>query len=301
MATKESAQSVKPVTPIESMESMESIQQDEFCSGNFINKEAKLPKIQPLRGANAKQVCYFINEANAALAGWKSTEIPLTEYTYEASGESEMGYALQSMRMLVCAKSPLMLYDKAATKEAKNWVLLGEYDRDLRTEGTGTCRFYHVILVDKNNQPMHSIPFLYAAKDSNQYSFSVAYDQFCKTINFCHAMANGIPPLDKTSEFYSLCVFAFTVKRDLVGDKQKSAACLIGEWEKPTQENWKNYFVGYDQKLKQNAWGLLMPAVKIAIPGLPAVEESTTLALPATAEEFEAQRKQLKSAEVSPF
>lgn len=292
MATKE-----KSAQPVESVESMQPVQ-DEFCSPTFINKEAKLPKIQPLRGANPKQVCYFINQQNAALAGWKATDIPLSEYTYEGSGETEQGYALQSMRMLVCSKSPLMMYDKQATKEAKNWVLLGEYDQDLKRDGVGTCRFYHVMLLDKNNKPMHSIPFLYAAKDSNQYSFSVAYDQFCKAINFCHALANNIPPLDKTSEFYSLCVFAFTVKRDLVGDKQKSPACLISEWEKPTQENWKQYFVGYDQDMKQKTWGLLQPSVKLALPGLPMAEETPTsaLPLPATAEEFEAQRKQLKSA-----
>jgi hypothetical protein len=50
--------------------------------------------------------------------------------------------------------------------------------------------------------------------------------------------------------FKSLCVFAFTTKRELAGDKTKSPACKVVSYEKPTLETWKDYFVGFDSEVK---------------------------------------------------
>jgi hypothetical protein len=136
-------------------------------------------------------------------------------------------------------------------------------------------------LLDANNQPLHTVPLSYLAKGSNQASFSVEWQKLVDEITACHAIASGIAARPKNALFKSLCVFAFTVARELVGKKQKSPACRVVSHELPTMENWRDYFVGYDATLKTQVWDGLQPTLPLLVPG----ETTEVPALAASVEE----------------
>ncbi len=66
----------------------------------------------------------------------------------------------------------------------------------------------------------------------------------------------------------------------MVGDKQnKSWCCRVVSHEKPTVENWTNYFIGYTH-LKDYTWAALEPGQKIDVLSVGAIagsEEMTAL------------------------
>jgi hypothetical protein len=137
------------------------------------------------------------------------------------------------------------------------------------------------LLLDANNQPLHTVPLSYVAKGANNATFSAEWQKLTEEITACHAIANGIAARPKNSQFKSLCVFAFTVARELVGKKQKSPACRVVSHESPTMENWREYFVGYDASLKTQVWDGLQPTLPLMVPS----ETTLVPALPSSVEE----------------
>lgn len=246
-------------------------EKDEFCSPEFLDPNAKLPRIQALRGTSPKNCGYFISVDQMAMAGWKDfDEKHLTEYTYESSGETEQGILIQNPRMLVCPKTPVLGYDRKLSLEPNaSTVILGKYNAEMKEdENVGNMQFFQVFLLDKDNQPLHQIPLLYRAAGANQASFSVHWQEFCKEINNCHSIVNGIAAKQKNNMFYSLAVFCFKTAREQAGSKQKSPACKVVEHEVPTLENWRNYFIGFNKSNKEYVWDCLEPKKPMAIPGV---------------------------------
>lgn len=125
------------------------------------------------------------------------------------------------------------------------------------------------------------VPLSYVAKEANHATFSAEWQKLIDEITAYHAIGNGIAARPKNSQFKSLCVFAFTVARELVGKKQKSPACRVISHESPTMENWREYFIGYDATLKNQAWDGLQPTMPMIVPG----ETTEVPALPASVEE----------------
>ena len=85
---------------------------DRFAAPEYVNPNARLPRIQALRGENGASECgYFITETEMAKAGWGSID-ETTMITYEYnSGGKERGLLIQSPRMLVVPRSPLFAFD----------------------------------------------------------------------------------------------------------------------------------------------------------------------------------------------
>jgi hypothetical protein len=63
-----------------------------------------------------------------------------------------------------------------------------------------------------------------------------------------------------------LCVFQFTVKRELAGDKAKSPACKVDTHEEPNQANWTQFFLGRHQETALKLLDLLTPSSKLCLP-----------------------------------
>ncbi len=257
------------------------VEPDEFASSEFIDANARLPRIQALRGMNAKFCGYFININEMAKAGFidfDSVANELIEYTFESSGETEQGLLLQKPRMLVCPRTPLLGFDRAATQETEQLVIVGHWQRSFKADDNiGNCQFYEVILLNEDNQPLHTVPLSYVAKGANQATFSQEWQKLTQEVTACHAISNGIAARPKDARFNSLCVFEPEVKRELVGQKQKSFTCRVTGHTVPTMETWKSFFVGYNQSLKKQVWDGLQPTLPPAIP--------ETLALPGVTEE----------------
>jgi hypothetical protein len=254
---------------------------DEFASSEFIDQNARLPRIQALRGMTPQLCGYFINIDEMAKAGFidfDSVADQLIEYSFESSGETEQGLLLQKPRLLVCPRTPLLGFDRAATKETEQLVIVGHWQRSFKDDDNiGNCQFYEIILLNEENQPLHSVPLSYIAKGANQATFSQEWQKLTQEVTACHAIANGIAARPKDARFKSLCVFELEVKRELVGQKQKSFTCRIVGHTIPTMETWKQFFVGYNPILKKQIWDGLQPTLPPAIP--------ETLALPGGVEE----------------
>ncbi len=258
------------IQTVEPVEQTFTAEKDIFCSTEFIDTEARLPRIQALRGTNPKLCGYFITIDEMAKAGWMDVsdyQDHIVTYNFESSGKEEQGLLFSAPRMLVCPRSPVLGYDRQASEEQKQLVILGIYQQDWKEDpNISNIQYYEVFLVNEQNQPLHSIPFAYAAKGANGASFSIEWQKFISEMTNCHGLANRIPARPKDNRFKSLCVFSFQTKRELVGSNQKSFACRVVGHETPTVENWKDYFVGFDNYLRQLAWDGLQPTLPPMLP-----------------------------------
>lgn len=271
----------------------------EFADPSFIDPNGRLPRIQAVRGEDPKQFGYFIPLGEMAKAGWADfDETQLIGYTFQ-NGAVEKGLLLQSPRMLVCPKTPLLAIDKEQGKELQTTVILGEYRLYKGQENIGNMQMFQIILLDANNKPLHQIPLMYKAKGTNQASFSTQWQAFCSEMNTVLSLVNkqhnqnqekNFSPKPKNNTFNSLLVFCPKLAREIVGDKQKSPALRVTDYEHPTLENWTKYFVGINKEVKEFAWQSLTPLEPMQIPGLPVSspavadlpEAVTVAALPAS-------------------
>ncbi len=272
--------------PISNPDSTPIAIRDRFAEPEYINPNARLPRIQALRGENGASECgYFITETEMAKAGWgEIDEQELIVYEYNSGGK-ERGLLLQSPRMLVVPRSPLFAFDRHLSRQEERLIVAGQYNKQLYSnrDKYGTAQCYEVLLLDAQNQPLHEIGLAYVAKGANQASFSTHWQQLVSEVTKCHAIANSIPARAKDARFNSLCVFQFTVKRELAGNNAKSPACKVNTHVVPTQENWEQFFLGRQDRIADRFLNLLAPTTELVLPTaniLSLVERSAEVALP---------------------
>lgn len=254
---------------------------DRFADAEYVNPNARLPRIQALRGENGASECgYFITEQEMAKAGWIDfDEKDMLVYEYNSGGK-ERGLLIQSPRMLVVPRSPLFAFDREGSQRENRLIVSGMYSKQLYSDRSkyGTAQCYEVVLLDKDNEPLHEIGLAYLAKGANQASFSQHWQQLVTEVTKCHAIANGIPARAKDVRFNSLCVFEFTVKRELAGTNAKSPACKVHSHVSPTQANWESFFMGRNDDVADRFLNLLCPTSELVLP------QNNVLALPAASD-----------------
>jgi Family of unknown function (DUF5895) len=235
---------------------------DQFASTDYNDPAAQLPKIQALRGEKGDVDCgYFVTEAEMQKAGWKSFAAKdLTTYSYNSGGQ-EQGLLLKTPRMLVVQRSPLFAFDRKASVQEKRMIVSGAYSRQAHKEREkyGLGQYYEVLLLDENNEPLHESPLGYLAKGANQSSFSSQWQQLVGEVTRHHAQANQIPARPKNSMFTCLCVFQFSVKRELAGSSMKSYACKVDGHVSPTAANWERFFLGRHEETADRFLNLMVP------------------------------------------
>jgi hypothetical protein len=242
---------------------------DRFAAPEYVNPNARLPRIQALRGENGASECgYFITETEMAKAGWRSIDESSTIVYEYNSGGKERGLLIQSPRMLVVPRSPLFAFDRQLSRSEGRLVVAGQYSKQLYSnrEQYGTAQCYEVLLLDEHNQPLHEIGLAYVAKGANQASFSCHWQQLVNEVTKCHAIANSIPARAKDARFNSLCVFQFDVKRELAGNNAKSPACKVHSHVVPTQANWEQFFLGRQDEVANRFLNLLTPTTELTLP-----------------------------------
>jgi Family of unknown function (DUF5895) len=261
------------ITPVIESTAIAPVEQDMFAAPEYVNQNARLPVIQALRGENGDKDCgYFIKEKDLASAGWKNiVEEDLIIYEYNSGGK-ERGLLIKNPRMLVVIRSPLFAFDRIQGRAEEKLIVVGKYDK--KKHGTskehkeqfGIGQVFEVILLDKNNNPLHDIGFAYIPKGANQATFSINWQKLVEEVTKCHAVANGIPNRGRDSRFNSMCVFDFQVKREIAGTTQKGAACKVDSYLSPTQETWEQFFVGRDEDVANHFLNLLTPTTPLALP-----------------------------------
>jgi len=256
-----------------------SIERDEFTGEVFIDRHAPLPTVIVLNDQHDHG--YFIPVSTMAKGGWIDfDESQLVSHTFR-SGDTEQGVLIRNPRMLACPKTELYQYDVKASSEQRMRVVVGLYNSELKDDpNIKTERLYLIFFLDQSNNPLHTSPLKYAARGVNGATFEAERRAFKAELEACHALTNLVPARPKNDVFHALGVFCFITKAELAGDKQKSWVCRVVAHEKPTAENWKNYFVGYSH-LKEYTWSALEPGHKIDISSVPALKEGSEItALP---------------------
>ncbi len=265
----------------------EAVIKDKFASDEYIDNNRPLPRIQPLRGESGADACgYFISAANMAAAGWIDFD-PDRIVSYEFnSGSTEEGILIKEPRMVVVEKTPLFAIDRAASTKAERMVCADIYRKSEHSDRSryGCARIYNVLLLDASNQLLHETPLVYLAKGANLASFAFHWQQLTDEVTKCHATANSIPARPRDARFKSLCVFQFTVKRELAGNNAKSPACKVRSHVEPSQDNWERFFLGRNDGMTNKVFDLLLPTQSLALPqsSQPSLlpQSSQALALP---------------------
>jgi hypothetical protein len=242
---------------------------DMFAAPEYVDPNARLPRIQALRGENGVDECgYFVKVDDLANSGWVDfDEKDLITYQYNSGGE-ELGLLIKKPRMLVKQYSPMFTIDKIASKEAEKQVIIGQYSKALHhdRELFQPAVAYEVLLLGADNKPLHEVPFAYIAKGANLGTFSTKWQECTKLITRLHAKANNIPAKEKDARFKAMCVFEFTVKRELAGTAAKSPSCKVDDFTKPTMDNWSDYFLGRNKETATNLLNILAPSSKLLLP-----------------------------------
>ena len=148
-------------------------ERDEFCAPQYLDPDAKLPRIQALRGNTPKLCGYFVAVDQMAIAGWENfDESQLVTYTFESTGAEEQGILIPNPRMLVCPKTPVLGFDRKQSNQSKSTVILGKYTQEMKAdENVCNIQYFQVFLLDKQNQPLHQIPLSYKATGASPSFF----------------------------------------------------------------------------------------------------------------------------------
>ncbi|MGH2415359.1 MAG: DUF5895 domain-containing protein, partial [Microcystaceae cyanobacterium] len=110
-------------------------QRDEFASSQYLDPNARLPRLQALRGTSPETCGYFATNEQLAKSGWLDFDTivdKLINYTFESSGQVEQGLLIPSPRMLVCPRTPVLAFDRSATQFTEQLVIVGIYRREYR-------------------------------------------------------------------------------------------------------------------------------------------------------------------------
>ena len=254
------------------------IKKDRFATDDqYLNSDARKPRIQALRGENGKEDCgYFITEQDLTACGWQSYQLSET-HTYQFnSGKTEKGLLFKAPRMLVVPRTPLLVFDRNLSNEQKRTVIIGQYDAYYHGDRTiyGLMCNYDVLLLDNRNQFLHTIPLSYTAKGANQASFSINWSKFIQECTAVHADINDIPNRPKNRVFSSMCVYSFKTDREIVGTKLKSASCKVTGYQTPTANNFHDLFLGADDEMADDIIRIMDPSRPLEIPANKAVAQT---------------------------
>jgi hypothetical protein len=218
---------------------------DEFDSRPFEVERESLPYIQMLNHQDANQAGFFITTENMAAVKFAPDE----DWTFHTetfqNGETAEGYRSLIARFLILRKSKLMMFDR------DNGEFMGLFQKSRYDRNTVVLKTrYLVFLISKNKQLLHSSPLLLTAKGSFNASLGEVVQKFQGEMSQAYSLATGAKK-PRGDRFMALSILAVRVKPELKGQKKKSWACSVETYGSPTVDNWKSYFVGYNESLKE--------------------------------------------------
>lgn len=218
---------------------------DEFDSTLFEAGRESQAYLQMLNHQDPNQSGFFITLDNMEAVGFQPNEEWSHHRETFQSGETAEGYRSLTARFLILRKSKLLMFDRDSGK------FLGvfqkaRYDRNNMVLKTR----YLVYLLSKNKQLLHHSPLLFTAKGSFNGSFGEVVRKFQSEMSKAYGMDTGARK-PRGDRFMALSTLAVRVQPELKGDKKKSWACSVESYGIPTAENWKSYFVGYTEVLKE--------------------------------------------------
>ncbi|KAM3090900.1 DUF5895 domain-containing protein [Phormidesmis sp. 146-12] len=216
-----------------------------FDAPEFEGGYETLPYLQMLNQSDPNQAGFFLLE-NAEEVGFADPTGEWTSHTTRfSSGSTAEGYRSLTAQFLILRRSPLMMFEK----ESGNFIGVysqQDYNRDAMILKTR----YLVYLVNQQKQLLHQSPLLFTTKTTFCSSFGEATGTFRREMSKAYAQATGAKKA-RSDRFLALSIFAVQVQPELKGKKAKSWVCSVADYGKPIAQNWQNFFVGYDETLKE--------------------------------------------------
>jgi hypothetical protein len=230
-----------------------------YLGNDYIATDISYPYVQAVRGETDPKHCgYFIPASQLELAGWRGTPTTIA-YTYN-SGESETGLLLTAPRMVIATASPLGTFNRQETLKEKSLVIVGEWDKSHKQNPNyGNFQIYLILFLNEQNRPLHEIPFRLTAKGAHQGTLSQQWQKSCRDVMRHLAAATGKTYRPPNEKLMSLFVFQPIFQRRPVGKIQKSPACCVDDYVKPTPANWMEFFLGVQDDLAELAIAMLSP------------------------------------------
>lgn len=218
---------------------------DTFDSAPFEGGHESLPYIQMLNHQNPDESGFFITSENMEAVGFTpNEEWSLPTETFQ-SGEAAEGYRSLTARFLILRKSKLMMFDRDSGD------FLGLFQKSRYDRNTVVLKTrYLVYLISKSKQLLHTAPLLLTTKGSFNGCFGEVVRKFYGEMSKAYGIATGATK-PRGDRFMALSILAVRVQPELKGDRKKSWACGIASYGVPAAENWRSYFVGYNESLKE--------------------------------------------------
>ena len=206
----------------------------DFTDSQYDDLTIAKPRLTALRGSNDTNFGFFTTMQDVGQSEWVNFDPSrVITYLYETGGKEE-GLLFQDPIMLVLPTSPLLAIDKAKTKEQKRMVF-SEYDRARHSDRKiwDTGRVFDVILLGKDLQPLHTLPFEMVLKGAAQATFHSAWLSSCQQVARMYCQSAGKIYKPKDDRFNKLCVFRPVATRRLVGGEQKSYSLVVDSFVQP--------------------------------------------------------------------
>ncbi len=217
---------------------------NEFDSKEFEAGRESLPYLQMLNHQDSSQAGFFITSDNMEAVGFTPTDEWTLHSTTFQNGQTVEGFRSLVARFLILRKSKLLIFDRESGE------FLSEYKKSLYDRAAMVLKVrYLVYLVNQQKQLLHETPLLFTTKGSVCGSFGDAVKDFHNDMSKAYGAATGAKK-PRGERFMALSVLAVRVQPELKGDKKKSWVCSVASYGSPTSENWRSYFVGYDEAVK---------------------------------------------------
>ena len=217
---------------------------DEFDSASFEGGRESLPYIQMLNHQNPDESGFFITSENMKAVGFTPNEEWSLHLETFQSGETAEGYRSLTARFLILRKSKLMMFDRDSGE------FLGGFQKSRYDRNTVVLKTrYLVYLISRSKQLLHTTPLLLTAKGSFNGCFGEVVKKFHSEMSKAYGIATRAKK-PRGDRFMALSILAVQVQPELKGDRKKSWACSVANYGSPTAENWRSYFVGYNELLK---------------------------------------------------
>lgn len=238
---------------------------NKYLSNDYAATDFSFPYCQALRGEDPKQCGYFVPLSEAEKAGWRDLDpTKLTEYAHN-SGQTNVGILLKQPHMALTPICQLGMFDRKASQDEENLVVIGKWDRQQKNENVGNFQIYLVMFFDEQKQPLHDIPLKLVAKGAHQATLSTEWQKFCVSVARCQARANNTNFRPRNEAFNALCLFQPHIIRKVVGEKNKSPACYIDGYVTPTVENWEDFFLGTNEEIADMVVGIMNPRPRLLL------------------------------------
>ena len=213
---------------------------DEFLSDDYASDKVSMPYLQVLSKEDPDKSGFFIAQDCAERvnfmpdASWEPFEARFRSGTVA-------GFRSTAARLVILRRSPLLMFGR------KQGDYRGLFDKELYNADDHILKMrYLVYLLSKDRRLLHDQPLQFTAKGSLCGCFGEHYGQFRAQMN--QATGTAKPRGDK---FFALSVFAVRLHPQLKSKKEQAWVASVQDHGVPTADNWRSFFLGYDDDLKQ--------------------------------------------------